>query len=181
MYLSEDDRKVILGLVRRAVEEAVCRDRLLGEVPPTELFSRRSGVFVTLQRKQRLRGCIGVTEPRESLGEALVRCAAGAAREDPRFDRVLPEEMNDLEIEVSLLSALVLLRPEEIEIGTHGLLVEQGARRGLLLPQVAVEHHLDRERFLEETCCKAGLPSTAWQEPGTRIYGFTCEILRENE
>jgi AmmeMemoRadiSam system protein A len=129
---------------------------------------------------RRLRGCIGVIEGREPLGESIARCAASAALEDPRFSPVQPEEIQDLDIEVSLLSPLERIQPENIEIGKHGLLVEQGFHRGLLLPQVAVEHHLGHERFLQETCHKAGLTADAWKSPGTRMYAFTCEIFAES-
>jgi uncharacterized protein len=175
--LSEAERKAILELARQAVKEAVCQNRLLQEIPKTDAFERRCGVFVTLYVAKRLRGCIGVIEPKELLGEGIARCAASAAVDDPRFSRMCPEEISSLEVEVSLLSPLEPIQPEEIEIGKHGLLIEQGLHRGLLLPQVAVEHHLDRERFLQETCHKAGLPIDAWQNPGARIYAFTCEIL----
>ena len=88
-----------------------------------------------------------------------------------------PEELSQLDIEVSLLSPLEPIQPEQIEIGKHGLFVEQGFHRGLLLPQVAVENHLGREQFLRETCHKAGLRDEAWKDAATRIYGFTCEIV----
>lgn len=179
--LSEAERKAILELARRAVEEAVCRNRALQEIPKTGLFEQRRGVFVTLHVAKRLRGCIGVIEAREPLGESVARCAASAALDDPRFSRMRPEEMRELEIEVSLLSPLERIEPEQIEIGKHGLLVEQNAHRGLLLPQVAVQHHLNREQFLRETCHKAGLAVDAWKLPETRIYGFTCEIIAEEE
>jgi AmmeMemoRadiSam system protein A len=179
--LSESDRKSILELARQAAVESVCRKRLLDQIPKTELFEQRCGVFVTLHTRGRLRGCIGVIEGRERLGESIVRCAASAALEDPRFSPMEPEELEDLDIEVSLLSPMRQIRPEEIEIGKHGLLVEQGIHRGLLLPQVAVEHHLEREQFLRETCHKAGLSAEAWTVPDTRIYGFTCEVVREVE
>jgi AmmeMemoRadiSam system protein A len=179
--LSETERKSILELARQGVVEAVCRKRLPPEIPQTGVFAEQCGVFVTLRVGERLRGCIGVIEAKELLGESLVRCAGSAAREDPRFSPMQPEELNNLKIEVSLLSPLQRIRPEEVEIGKHGLLVEQGFRRGLLLPQVALEHQLDREQFLKETCYKAGLPGDAWKSPETRIYGFTCVILEEGE
>lgn len=137
-------------------------------------------MFVTLHVNKKLRGCIGVIQGREPLGESIAQCAGSAALEDPRFARMRPEELKELDVEVSLLSDLEVIGPEVIEIGKHGLLVEQGFQRGLLLPQVATEHHLDKERFLEETCHKAGLRGDAWKNPGTRIYGFTCEIVAEN-
>ena len=179
--LSETDRNAILELARQAVEEAVCRGRVLERIPKAEVFERKCGVFVTLHVGKLLRGCIGVIDAREPLRHSLARCAASAALEDPRFHPVRPEEMGSLEIEVSLLSPLERIRPEEIEIGKHGLLVEQDFHRGLLLPQVATEHQLDKEQFLRETCHKAGLPGEAWKEPETRIYGFTCEILGREE
>ena len=90
-----------------------------------------------------------------------------------------PEEVQDLHVEVSLLSPLEPIQPDAIEVGRHGLLVEQDFYRGLLLPQVATEHHLSREQFLAETCHKAGLRSDAWKNPATHIYAFTCEIVSE--
>jgi AmmeMemoRadiSam system protein A len=177
--LSEADRKAILELARQAVEEAVCRNRQLRETPKTGVFEQRCSVFVTLHVSKRLRGCIGAIEPKEPLGESLARCAASAALEDPRFARMRPEELPALDVEVSLLSALEPIAPEQIEIGKHGLLVEQGTHRGLLLPQVAVEHQLDRERFLQETCYKAGLSRDAWKNADTKIYGFICELATE--
>jgi AmmeMemoRadiSam system protein A len=177
--LSDIDRKSILDLARQAVAEAVCHKRLLTEIPKLEVFEPRCGVFVTLEVRGKLRGCIGVIEPKETLGESIARSAASAALDDPRFKPMEAEELSYLRIEVSLLSPLQRIDPEQIEIGKHGLLVEQGIHRGLLLPQVASEHHLGREEFLRETCHKAGLPPDAWKAPETRIYAFTCEILNE--
>jgi AmmeMemoRadiSam system protein A len=175
--LSEADRTAILDLARRAVEEAVCRERRLQEIPETGVFEQRCSVFVTLYSGKRLHGCIGMIDPKEPLGAAIVRCAANAALEDPRFPKMRPSEIASLEIEVSVLSPLEAIQPERIEIGKHGLLVEQDSHRGLLLPQVAVEHQLSRERFLEETCHKAGVRADAWKQPGTRIFAFTCEVV----
>jgi AmmeMemoRadiSam system protein A len=145
------------------------------------IFQEQRGVFVSLHIEKRLRGCIGVIEPKEMLGESIVRCAAGAALEDPRFRAMQPAEVDCVEIEVSILTPMHRIEPSEIEIGVHGLLVECGVRRGLLLPQVASEHGLDREQFLEETCIKAGLGRDAWKDPATKLYGFTCEIVKEHK
>jgi AmmeMemoRadiSam system protein A len=150
---------------------------LLSSFSLAGVFSVRCGVFVTLHVKGKLRGCIGMIDAGDPLGESIVRCTASAALQDPRFTRMLPEEIAEAEIEVSLLSPLERIHPEDIEIGKHGLVVEQGIRRGLLLPQVATEHHLDREQFLAETCHKAGFPRDAWKNPETKIFGFTCEIV----
>jgi len=111
------------------------------------------------------------------LGRTIAECAVSAAREDPRFAPLRPEETENVQIEVSVLTPPAPIAAEDVSIGEHGLLIEQGARRGLLLPQVAVEHGLDRERFLQETCRKAGLPLDAWKSKETRIFGFRCEII----
>ena len=177
--LSEEDRNAILGLARQGVHHAVWQDRPLPAFPTTGIFAERRGLFVTLYVARKLRGCIGVIEGCTNLGEALARCAADAALHDPRFSRVRPEEMDALDVEVSLLTPPHPIRPEEVEIGVHGLLVERGTRRGLLLPQVALEHRLGREQFLSETCAKAGLPREAWKDPETKLYGFQCEIIAE--
>jgi AmmeMemoRadiSam system protein A len=144
-------------------------------------LARRAGAFVTLHRLGRLRGCIGHIEATEPLAETVIRCAVSAALHDPRFDPTSREEIPDLEIEISILTPPEIARPEEIEIGRHGLLISRGWQRGLLLPQVAVEHGLSRERFLEETCRKAALAPDAWKEPETEIRVFTCEVFSEKE
>ena len=177
--LSEEDRNAILELARQGVLHAVCHERPLSSFPTTGIFAEHRGLFVTLHVAKKLRGCIGMIEGNVSLGETVARCAADAALHDPRFSRMREEEMAGLEIEVSLLSPLEPIRPEEVEIGTHGLLLECGPRRGLLLPQVALEHRLNREQFLAETCAKAGLPRDAWKDPETKLYGFQCEIIAE--
>jgi AmmeMemoRadiSam system protein A len=178
--LSETDRQSLLDLARRAIAEAVSLQKSAGSIPQSGMFLEKRGVFVTLHTRGRLRGCIGVIEPVEPLAESIARCAAGAALHDPRFSPVRVEELPELRIEISLLSPLEPILPENIEIGKHGLLIAQGSKRGLLLPQVAVEHKLARDQFLEETCRKAGLNVSAWQEPETRILGFTCEIFSED-
>jgi AmmeMemoRadiSam system protein A len=178
-FLSEADRRSLLELARRAIAEAVSLQKPAESIPQSGVFAEKCGVFVTIHARGRLRGCIGVVEPFERLGESIMRCAASAALQDPRFPPVRAEEMQDLQIEISLLSQPQPILPENIKIGKHGLLILQSAKRGLLLPQVAVEHKLGREQFLEETCRKAGLPAEAWQEPETQILAFSCEVFSE--
>jgi len=177
--LSDADRRAALQLARTAVVEAVSHRQRPGVFPREGVFAERRGVFVTLHVGKRLQGCIGVIEANEPLGEAIVRCAASAALEDPRFAPMKPERLAELSIEISLLSQLEAISPESIEIGRHGLLVQFHAQRGLLLPQVAIEHHLTREQFLEETCRKAGLDREAWRDPEARLFAFTCEVFSE--
>lgn len=179
--LSEADRQALLELARKAIREAVLHRKIPDVIPREGIFSERRGVFVTLHVRGRLQGCIGVTEPSESLGEAVVRCAVSAALEDPRFTPIKGRQLEEMSVEISVLSSLEPILPETIEIGRHGLLVVSPAQRGLLLPKVATEHGLTREQFLEETCRKAGLPRDAWKEPETRLFGFTCEVFSDNQ
>jgi AmmeMemoRadiSam system protein A len=179
LFPSEEDRRSLLQWARRAIVEAVYGSQLPSDIPQHGIFGERHGVFVTLHVRGRLRGCIGVIEREQPLGESIVRCAAGAALRDPRFAPLRQEELHELEIEISLLSPPAPIRPEEIEIGRHGLLIVFEAQRGLLLPQVATEHRLNREQFLEEACRKAGLPRHAWSQDEVRIFGFTCEVFSE--
>jgi AmmeMemoRadiSam system protein A len=176
-FLSDSDRQSLLRLARVAVTEAVSCGRILADIPAGGIFSEQRGVFVSLHIGKRLRGCLGVVEPEHPLGDSIVRCAIGAATRDPRFPAMRPEELDQLEIEISLLSPPGAIRAEEIQIGTHGLLISRGSHRGLLLPQVAVTHQLSAEQFLAETCRKAELPLDAWRDPETKLFGFTSEIF----
>jgi AmmeMemoRadiSam system protein A len=177
--LNFEERQALLALARLAVVEAVVHTRLPEAIPKHGVFAERKGVFVTLHVRGRLRGCIGIVEGHEPLGDGIVHAAASAAIQDQRFSRLREDELDELRIEVSILSSLVPIRPEEVEIGRHGLLVVSGGNRGLLLPQVAAENRLDREQFLEETCRKAGLPRHAWRESDVVLFGFTCEIYSD--
>jgi AmmeMemoRadiSam system protein A len=177
--LPSDERRALLELARRAICEAVLHNRYLetpmqfaGELPP-------AGVFVTLHRQGRLRGCIGQLEGIDSLQGAVVYCAVAAAMHDPRFPPVAPEEIAELGIEISILSRPERIEPSQIQVGRHGLLVTRGRMRGVLLPQVPVQFHWNAQRFLEECCRKAGLDRDAWKDPATRIEAFTSEVFSE--
>ena len=136
---------------------------------------------MTVHVQGKLRGCIGVVETSEPLSSSIVHCASSAALRDPRFPPVSEEELGAVEVELSLLSRPAPLLVSEIEIGRHGLIVSKDGRRGLLLPQVAVEHKLSREQFLAETCRKAGLSGDAWRTDDVAILGFTCVVISESE
>ena len=179
--LPNDERRALLETARRAIVELVQDERFF--IPPasSNTPAKSSGVFITLRRRGRLRGCIGQMDPVEPLLQAVAYCAGAAAREDRRFEAVRLEEVAELEIEISVLSPLARVVSEEIEVGRHGLLVTRGRQRGLLLPQVAAEHRWTRERFLEETCVKGGMDRDAWKESGTRIEAFTAEVFSEAE
>jgi AmmeMemoRadiSam system protein A len=178
--LTEAEQAFLLLLSREAVE-AAARGHELPSAPEPEGHLRESrGVFVTLRKRRELRGCIGHVEPQGSLSETVRECARAAALSDRRFEPVSPHELAELNVELSVLSHLVDVSPEQIEIGRHGLLISLGDRRGVLLPQVPLELGWDRIRFLEETCRKAGLPRDAWRH-GARIRAFTTQIFGEPE
>ena len=170
----------MLALARAAIVSVLADSPLHPNEPDPACFSLRRGVFVTLEVHGKLHGCIGVIEPRDPLRESVVHCAQSAALHDPRFPPLRKAELPALQIEISVLSPLSPIDPNDVEIGKHGLVVATEDRRGLLLPQVSTEHHLSREEFLEETCRKAGLPRDAWRDPQTEIFSFTCEIFQED-
>ena len=127
-----------------------------------------------------LRGCVGYVAPVAPLYRAVAETARAAAFEDSRFLPVTQEEAPRLEVSLSVLSPLFPILPGAVEVGRHGLVISHGGRRGLLLPQVAVEHGWDRETFLEQTCRKAGLPLDAWRK-GATIEAFTAEVFSDND
>jgi AmmeMemoRadiSam system protein A len=137
--------------------------------------------FVTLWSGQhgRLRGCRGEFAAHQPLLAAVAQMALAAALDDPRFDPVSPAEVAALRIEISVLTPLQPIEPRAVRIGQHGLLLARGGRRGLLLPQVPIEHHMNREQFLDALCLKADLPAGAWREPGTALWAFEAEAWEE--
>ena len=179
--LPSDDRRALLELARRAISETVLHNRYLETPAPLGAELPAAGVFVTLHRRGRLRGCIGQLEWIESLQATVVYCAVAAAMHDPRFSPVSPEELSELEIEISVLSRPERIEPSRIEVGRHGLLVMRGRLRGVLLPQVPLQFNWNAERFLEETCRKAGLNKEAWKDPATSVEAFTSEVFSETE
>jgi AmmeMemoRadiSam system protein A len=176
-FLSNTDRQSLLSLARLAITEAVSCGQILAEIPASGIFSQPRGVFVSLHIGKRLRGCVGVVDPQEPLGDSIVRCATSAALQDRRFPAMSLIELGALHIEISLLSPPMAIRPEEIQIGRHGLLIRRESQCGLLLPQVALKHRLSAEQFLAETCRKAELSPDAWRDPEVSLFGFTCEII----
>ncbi len=177
--LTEEERKTLLALARQALEEGVLGPLVPREIPdPTPALTEPRGAFVTLRKHGQLRGCIGHVQTSEPLYKTVQKCAVASALADPRFVSVTPDEVPELHMEISVLSRPAEITPEQIVIGEHGLIISQGCRRGLLLPQVPVTWKWDRMQFLEETCAKAGLPKDAWLR-GARIEAFTAEVFEE--
>ena len=175
------DREELLRVARRSVEETLRGGDYRPDVPPDGPLAEKRGAFVTLTRAGKLRGCIGLVVSDRPLIRVVAEMATAAARDDYRFSPVRREEFPELRIEISALTPLEpVAGPEEIRVGRDGLLIRKGASSGLLLPQVADREGWDAERFLDETCRKAGLPAGAWRE-GASVERFGAEVWGEEE
>lgn len=141
-------------------------------------LQEKRGAFVTLHKHGELRGCIGYIVPVKALYLTVSEAAGAAAVRDWRFNPVQPRELSQLTYEISALSPLKTISSiDEIEVGRHGLIIEKGMHKGLLLPQVATEWHWDREEFLRHTCQKAGLPMNSWQDEDCHIQIFSAHVF----
>jgi len=174
---SAEERAELLRVAHEAIEAALA-SRTPEFTPASPRLLEPRGAFTTLHLEGRLRGCVGYVYPVKPLYRTVAETATAAAFNDTRFSPVTAEEAPRLKVEISVLSPLVPIAAEDIEAGRHGLLVTLGSRRGLLLPQVAVEFGWDARTFLEETCHKAGLPPDAW-ERGATIEAFMAEVFHE--
>ena len=174
---SQEERSLLLRAAHDSILAALERREILSDAP-TSHFAEPRGAFTSLYLRDNLRGCVGYVLPVGSVYRAVIETARAAAFEDTRFHPVTLEEAQHVQIELSILSVPQSISPEEVEVGRHGLLITAGFRRGLLLPQVAVEHNWDRVTFLEQTCRKAGLPCDAWQT-GATVEAFTAEVFGE--
>lgn len=174
---SPEERAQLVQLAHDSILAAL-ENRELSLEPPTPHFAEPRGAFTSLYWHGELRGCVGYVLPVNSAYRAVAETARAAAFEDSRFCPVTLEEARELKIELSILSPPQPITPEAIAVGRHGLLISMAGHRGLLLPQVPVEHHWDRVTFLEQTCRKAGLPRDAW-EKGAAIEAFTAEVFGE--
>jgi AmmeMemoRadiSam system protein A len=176
---SREERAALLKLAHASIESAF-ENRNLPLDPPTPHLAEKRGAFTTLYIGGELRGCVGYVFPAASLYQTVAETARAAAFEDTRFPPLTATELPHLEIHLSVLSSLQPIHAEQVEVGRHGLLISLNARRGLLLPQVPVEHSWDRETFLEQTCRKAGLPLDAWRH-GAALEAFTAELFGDGE
>ncbi len=183
---SLEEQKELIRVARESVWARVTGqpETSLGKVASTGITTPRlqqcSGAFVTLYKNGELRGCLGYVESPRSLKETVAETGWKVAADDFRFYPVDEDELSDLRVEISALSPLHKIRDvEEIQVGEHGIVIEAGAHRGLLLPQVAVKYHWNRLQFLEEACVKAGVSRDAWKKPTTHIFIFSAEVIEE--
>jgi AmmeMemoRadiSam system protein A len=179
LEFSLDHRQALVRIAHQSILSAFA-DRALPSAPPFPSLLEPRGAFTTLHLHGRLRGCVGYAMPVAPLYLAVAETARAAAFEDPRFSPVTKQEAAELEVSLSVLSRLFPIRPHEVEVGRHGLVISLGSHRGLLLPQVPVECEWDRETFLEQTCRKAGLPADAWRKEAS-LEAFTAEVFGDNQ
>jgi len=185
--LSDSDGVVLVKTARKAVTEFLSNgNRMKLESDLEEKFSFNSGVFVTLNNPDGLRGCIGFPMPEKKLSHAIIEGAIAAATEDPRFPSVKTNELNDIVFEVTVLTPPVVVDVsdpmeylEKIKVGRDGLIIRHSFSSGLLLPQVPVEYGWDVEEFLQHTCEKAGLARDTWKNESVKIEKFEGIIFKE--
>ncbi|MDH3890028.1 MAG: AmmeMemoRadiSam system protein B [candidate division Zixibacteria bacterium] len=177
--LSDTHKKRLLQIARQSIASFLKSGKLPAfEVP--DILAEPGAAFVTLEKQATLRGCIGFTHAVQPLYRTVAECAVKAAIQDDRFSPVTAEELPDLHIEISVLTPMEEVKSlDEIKIGRDGLMIELGQRRGLLLPQVAVDKGWNRTAFLEKTCWKAGLPEEAYKSPEAVIYRYQALIFGE--
>ena len=176
--VNEDDQLLLLSLARQALEARVAGFGA-PDVQCVGPLALRCGAFVSIHHGDDLRGCLGRLTGDWPLGRTIVHLGGAVADRDPRFSPVMASELPLLLIEISLLTPeRPIASIDEIEVGRHGLIIEHGYARGLLLPQVATEHAWDRETFIEHTCMKAGLPRDGWKN-GARIHVFEAHVFSE--
>jgi AmmeMemoRadiSam system protein A len=179
--LSSDDWHALAEIAHRSISGAVIEKSLpdLPSFPPS--LSKPAGAFVSLYCRGDLRGCVGQVENPGPLADVVAQSAISAALYDTRFSPIASDEIAELKVEISVLSVPEIISPEAIVVGRHGLLITRDGCKGLLLPQVAIERKWSAQRFLEETCVKAGLSRIAWRDPATKVFGFTAEIYSEKQ
>ena len=178
--LSKTDATNLLKIAREAITHQI-KNKDYSPTPREEkALNQHSGCFVTITQDGQLRGCIGNFQSQQPLFREVATMAVAAASQDPRFQPMGRDELDNFSVEITVLSPLEKIEDTNlIEIGIHGIYIIKGHNRGVLLPQVATEYGWDRETFLRQTCVKAGLPENSWQLPDADIYIFSGQIIQE--
>ncbi len=178
--LSKTDATTLLKIARDAIINQIKGTDYSPTPREEEALNQHSGCFVTITQEGRLRGCIGNFQSQQPLFQEVANMAVAAASQDPRFQPMGRDELDNFSLEITVLSPLEKIDDTNlIEVGTHGIYIIKGHNRGVLLPQVATEYGWDRKTFLQQTCVKAGLPENSWQLPGVEIYIFSGQIIHE--
>ncbi|MFH1551815.1 MAG: AmmeMemoRadiSam system protein B [bacterium] len=177
--LNEAEQKILLNLAKQTVENYVQTNKIIEIKETNANLNKHQGAFVTIKKHGDLRGCIGEFKADEPLYQVVIDMAIATATQDPRFNPISEDELDDLEYEISVLSPLRKVNSwKEIEINKHGVEIKQGMRRGVFLPQVATENNWDLDTFMSVLCTqKAGLSADCWKNPKTEIYVFTAQVF----
>ena len=180
--LWDEDKRFLLALARETLTRYLRREPLPEPAVESPALLAPRAAFVTLRRRSgELRGCRGERAATRPLVRSVMDTTIASAVDDPRFEPVTLAEVPQLRIEISALTPVRPIRPEEVVVGRHGLIASAGRFVGLLLPQVATQYRLSREAFLRAVCEKAGLSPDAWQRPGVRLEAFEAEVWGELE
>jgi uncharacterized protein len=183
MELTKEEKEILIAAARNSIK-SIYRKVIINE-PDYALYpalKSKAGAFVTLTEYETLRGCIGYIIGDQPVFKTVCEAAIQAAKYDPRFQPVRESELNYIKIEISILSEpFPLNNYDEIELGKHGLILEERGRRGLLLPQVPIEHNMNRDQYLDSICQKAGFHKSYWKEKELKLMAFTATVFNENE
>ncbi|AFM27242.1 AmmeMemoRadiSam system protein A [Desulfomonile tiedjei] len=176
--LQDEEKRELHRIARTVIESRAAGKPVPRIVPAFPRLAEKFGAFVSIHKRGMLRGCIGCLTADDALHRTVEEMAEAAAFRDPRFTPVQTEELPHLELEISVLTPFVEIEDTaDIQIGIHGLMIRKGNYSGLLLPQVAADRNWDTITFLEETCKKAGLSRSAWQDKETKIYVFSADVF----
>ncbi len=182
MQLTRQEGHKLLSIARSAIDSCLRNEQGAPESCGEAALNRKAGCFVTIEMDRQLRGCIGTFSSDKPLYVEVAQMAVAAATADPRFYAMSSSDIGRYHLDISVLSDLEKIEAtSQIEVGTHGIYLENSYSRGVLLPQVASEYGWDRQTFLEQTCVKAGLPTDAWQSPQTEIYIFSAQIFSDED
>jgi len=178
--LTDEDKQALLALARqRLLENLDSREPADVSLASEALLEHRA-TFVTWRKNTgELRGCIGEVIAQRPLVESIAKMAVASGTQDPRFPPITIDELPHLTLEISALTPMTSIKPTDVEVGRHGLMIAKGQYSGLLLPQVPLQQGWDREDFLRGLCAKAGLPSGAWKDPGVQLRSFEAEVWGE--
>ncbi|KAB2906961.1 MAG: AmmeMemoRadiSam system protein A [Ignavibacteriales bacterium] len=180
--MTNEEKKLLLEAARNKIERHLGVTEDAVKLPVDGVFGSFSGCFVTLTEFGELRGCIGFIQGIEPLWKTVQEAAILAATEDPRFAPVTKREWRNISVEISVLSPPFDMESyDDIVVGKHGLIVREGMRSGLLLPQVPVDHNMNKEEFLDALCRKAGLPPKLWTQKQLTLQAFTAEVFSEDD
>ncbi|MFA5383048.1 MAG: TIGR00296 family protein [Candidatus Micrarchaeia archaeon] len=188
--VSESNSSYLIELARKSIFEYLENNKKIEPIKEDKELKEEKGVFVTIKSfpDDELRGQVGYPYPMGEIDKNIIDNAISAALHDPRFPHIKKEELNNIIIEISILSRPELIKvsspeeyPSKIKVGKDGLIIKYGSTSGVLLPQIPIEWNWNAKEFLCNTCEKAGLPKDMWNRPTVEIYKFQADVYKETE